>query len=93
MLIQDSAELGALIRKIRKQQKVTQLDVAAAANVGIRFIRELETGKRSCQMDKVFDVLQVLGLKVVVDEGYRMNAMLFQASMSEIPPSSSEYLS
>lgn len=56
--------LGEVIRKERKRQKVTQSDLAALAGVGVRFLRELEHGKSSCQLGRTLEVLQTLGISV-----------------------------
>ena len=54
--------LGALIRNTRKAQKLTQEQLAGQSGVGIRFLRELESGKESSQIGKAFQVLNMLGL-------------------------------
>lgn len=60
--ITSSEELGALIHSMRKSQKITQEKLAAYSGVGIRFIKELERGKPTCEIQKVLNVLQMLGL-------------------------------
>ena len=45
----------------RKQLGLTQKDLAERAGVGIRFIRDLEQGKESLQLDKVNQVLLMFG--------------------------------
>jgi len=62
--IVDSRTLGALIRSERKQQKVTQVELAALAGVGVRFLRELEGGKDSCQVGLALSVATTLGITV-----------------------------
>ena len=56
--------LGALVRRSRKEQGLTQESLSAACGVGIRFIRELENGKESCHIGKAFDVIAMLGLPI-----------------------------
>lgn len=63
MKFKNAAEFGKIIRSIRKQQNFTQEKVAAACGTGIRFIRELEQGKPSCQLEKSLYVAQMLGIK------------------------------
>ena len=58
----DTDTLGETIRKERKRQKVTQAELAALAGVGVRFVRELEGGKQSCQLGLTFAVLETLGI-------------------------------
>lgn len=61
-----TAELGQLARARRQQIALTQLDVAGLGNTGNRFIVELEQGKPTLQLQKVLDVLALLGLEVVI---------------------------
>ena len=65
--ITSSEELGALIQSMRKSQKITQEKLAAYSGVGIRFIKELERGKQTCEIQKVLNVLQMLGLTVNIE--------------------------
>lgn len=58
--------LGQQVKATRRAQKLTQEDLALTAGVGVRFIRELEQGKETCQVGKVLQVLKMLGLKVEV---------------------------
>ena len=61
-----SADLGAIIRDRRKQLALTQLDLAGLSNSGNRFIVEVENGKPTVQFQKVLDLVQLLGLELVV---------------------------
>ena len=63
-MINSIHELGELILKTRKSQKLTQEQLSAICGVGVRFIRELEQGKQTCQIGKVLIVLKMLGLGV-----------------------------
>lgn len=56
-------QLGVIIRERRKQLKVTQKDLALTCGTGLRFIIELEKGKPTCQIGKMLQVVQALGLK------------------------------
>ncbi len=56
--------LGLYIRKVRKQLGVTQKDLALTAGTGLRFIVDLENGKPTCQIGKMLQVLQVLGIQI-----------------------------
>jgi len=64
--IQDSASLGQLIRKERKNQRLTQEELAALAGVGVRFVRELENGKESCRVGLALKVMHTLGLSIAL---------------------------
>jgi len=45
------------VKTKRKQNKLTQPELALKAGVGLRFVRDLEQGKNSLRMDKVNDIL------------------------------------
>ena len=59
------SNLSSFIRYQRKKQKLTQEALAAKAGVGIRFIRELEQGKETLQLDKVNQVLALFGFNLL----------------------------
>jgi y4mF family transcriptional regulator len=64
--VSDAAGLGALIKKERKSQKLTQEQLSALAGVGARFVRELEHGKKTCHVGLAFDVMRTLGLTLTL---------------------------
>lgn len=65
MRIMNSISFGQLIRSTRKKANLTQAALAAASGIGERFVRELEKGKPSCQLEKALLVAQMLGIKIV----------------------------
>lgn len=64
--VKSTAELGDIVRERRRRLALKQLEVAGLGNTGNRFIVELEQGKPTVQLQKVLDVLDLLGLEVVV---------------------------
>ena len=64
--ILDSKSFGLLIRTERKAQKLTQEQLAGLTGVGVRFVRELEAGKESCQIGLALQVAASLGLTVSI---------------------------
>lgn len=54
-------DLSIYVKAKRKQNKLTQPELALKAGVGLRFVRDLEQGKKSMRMDKVNDVLRLFG--------------------------------
>ena len=64
--IGSASDLGDFIKDFRSSQRLTQGDVSGLANTGNRFIIELENGKETVQLNKVLDVLNVLGLELTV---------------------------
>lgn len=59
-----TSEIITLVKSKRKQLGLTQKDLAERAGVGLRFIRDLEQGKESLQINKVNEVLVLFGYKV-----------------------------
>lgn len=57
-------ELIEFVKTRRKQLGFTQKDLAERAGVGLRFVRDLEQGKESLQLDKVNQVLVLFGHKM-----------------------------
>lgn len=64
MRIQDLESLAALIQKTRKEQNLTQADVASACGVGVRYIVDLEKGKETCQIGKAIKIVNMLGIEL-----------------------------
>lgn len=60
--IQNTKELGLIVRDARKQQGLTQEDLAGLTGTGRRFISDLEQGKETAELGKVLAVLASLGL-------------------------------
>lgn len=58
------------IKNLRKKIMLTQIDFAKRAGVGLRFLRELESGKTTVRLDKLNQVLDFLGfhLEIVRNE-------------------------
>jgi len=54
-------QLGDLVRRTRKASGLRQDQLAGVANVGLRFIVDLERGKPTAQVGKVLQVLATLG--------------------------------
>jgi HTH-type transcriptional regulator / antitoxin HipB len=59
-------DIGTTIRAARKAQGLRQDELAAAANVGVRFLIELEAGKETAQLGKTLAVLSALGIDVAL---------------------------
>ena len=58
-------KVGSFVKLQRKKCKLTQIEFADKAGVGLRFIRDLEQGKESCRLDKVLQVLHMFGANLV----------------------------
>jgi len=63
--------LRQFVKQKRKEFKLTQEDLALNAGVGLRFVRDLEQGKKTLRLDKVNDVLALFGKEVGVTDKSR----------------------
>lgn len=54
-------KLSQFVKDRRKLLGLTQEDLSFKAGVGLRFVRDLEQGKKSLMMDKVNQVLSLFG--------------------------------
>ena len=58
--------ISAKIRELRKAAGLSQEELAKRAGVGLRFIRELEQGRRNPSLGKIEQVLALFGHHVEV---------------------------
>lgn len=65
--IHSTAELGLVIRAVRKNTQVRQDDLAAMVGVSRQFTVDVEKGKPTVQMDRVMRLLKELGIELSVD--------------------------
>jgi len=63
MKLKDAKSFGKAVRTARKKQGISQTQIAAVANTGVRFISDLENGKPSVQLDKALKVAWLLGIR------------------------------
>jgi HTH-type transcriptional regulator / antitoxin HipB len=65
-MIMHMNELGSVVKDRRRELGLRQEDLAQLAGCSTRFVHALEHGKSTLLLDKVTDVLNVLGLRLVV---------------------------
>lgn len=63
-IILTSRDFGQSLRSARKEQGLNQAELAGLANVGNRFIVELEQGKSTIELGKALQVARMLGIRV-----------------------------
>ena len=63
---QTTQELGRLLRLYRKSRGLSQVDAAALAGVGERFLSELERGKETAEIGLVLKVIDRFGLTIAI---------------------------
>ncbi len=59
-----TTEISIFIKLMRKKVGLTQVQLSERAGVGLRFIRDMEQGKQTLQMNKVNQVLYLFGHKL-----------------------------
>ena len=65
--IDKAAAIGKVVRASRKAQKIRQDDAAGSIGVSENFLGKIERGSESVQWGKLFQVLEGLGIRVMVD--------------------------
>lgn len=65
--INNPAAIGKVVRASRKAQQIRQDDAAGSIGVSENFLGKIERGNTSVQWGKLFQVLEGLGVRVVVD--------------------------
>ena len=59
-------KLSQFLKQQRKENKLTQEELAVKAGVGLRLVREIEQGKTTMRMDKVNRILALFGAELTV---------------------------
>jgi transcriptional regulator with XRE-family HTH domain len=67
VLLKNAADLGALVRQARKAQALRQDDAAGSLGVSENFLGKVERGGETVQWCKLFQVLEGLGVRLIVD--------------------------
>lgn len=57
--------IAEFIKRNRKMAGLTQAEFALRSGLGLRFVRELEQGKKTVRMDKVNIALAMFGMEAV----------------------------
>ena len=67
-VVKSALDIGAAIRKKRKEDGLTLADAAGLCNVNYRFLSNLENGKATAQLGKVLQVLHALGIEIALKD-------------------------
>lgn len=65
-VVRSAADVGQIVREQRQALNLRQVDLAGIGNTGNRLIVDIEKGKPTAQLQKVLDVLDLLGLELTV---------------------------
>lgn len=57
--------IAEFVKKKRKEAGLTQEEFAMRSGLGLRFVRDLEQGKKTVRMDKVNQALGMFGMEAV----------------------------
>jgi len=66
MIARNPSEIGQIAEKTRSELGLRQTDIHSLTKLATRFIGEVEHGKDSAQIGKVMELLDSMGLEVVV---------------------------
>ena len=58
-------EIGKFVKENRKRIGLTQVEFSIRSGLGLRFVRELESGKPTVRLDKVNQALAMFGMQAV----------------------------
>lgn len=76
VLLKNAADLGAFVRQARKAQALRQDDAAGSLGVSENFLGKVERGGETVQWGKLFQVLEGLGVRLIVDLPPEVEAQL-----------------
>jgi transcriptional regulator with XRE-family HTH domain len=65
--LKSAQSLGKVVRATRKAQKIRQDDAAGAIGVSENFVGKIERGGETVQWGKLFQVLEGMGIRVILD--------------------------
>ena len=65
--INSPEQLGPLVRAVRKAQGIRQDDAAGSMGVSENFLGKIERGGETAQWGKLFQVLDELGIRIILD--------------------------
>ena len=65
-MVGERGEISAFIKAKRKEYGYTQKMFSIRSGLGLRFVRELEQGKKTLRMDKVKEALNFFGYDIGV---------------------------
>ena len=57
--------INTKLKQLRRENGMTQVDLAMKSGVGLNFVRELEQGKATVRMDKVAQVFALFDYELV----------------------------
>ncbi len=77
MKIRTVGDIAELVKKRRQELGLTQAETAKLCGVGNRFFSELENGKKTLQIEKVFHIVTMLGIDLTAETREALNKSVF----------------
>lgn len=71
----ETVSLSEYTKQMRKRYNLTQVELSEKSGVGLRFIRELEQGKKTLRLDKVNLILRLFGSEIGVVPIYKNDTL------------------
>jgi len=65
-IVKTPEDVGRIVRQVRKQHNLRQADLAGVLFAGHRLVSEIERGKKTAQIGRVMEALDMLGLDIVL---------------------------
>lgn len=62
------SDLPVTVKMLRKQYNLTQEELSLKSGVGLRFVRDLEQGKKSLRLDKVNQLLDFFNYEMTATQ-------------------------
>lgn len=84
--IDNAAAIGRVVRASRKAQRIRQDDAAGSIGVSENFLGKIERGSESVQWGKLFQVLEGLGIRVMVDVPESVATTLNKPATTKVKP-------
>ncbi|WP_347255172.1 helix-turn-helix domain-containing protein [Brachymonas denitrificans] len=84
--ISNATAIGKVVRASRKAQGIRQDDAAGSMGVSENFLGKVERGADSVHWGKLFQVLEGLGIRLIVDVPEQVARHLPHASPDESTP-------
>lgn len=82
MAVMDFASIGKNIRKVRKDQKKRQEDIAEAAGISVTYYGTIERGEKTPSLEILINIINTLGVSAdvilcdVIDADYEIRNSL-----------------
>jgi y4mF family transcriptional regulator len=67
VIIQTNYQLGAALKGRRQQLGLTQRELAERAGIGLRSLKEIESGEGNPRLDSLFKFFAALGLDMIAE--------------------------